>query len=68
MSAIVLQRLIGHTDISITLNTYTSVFNKFKENELNKVLEYYQTNSIAIMLTTNNIEEIEVNIEDDMEM
>lgn len=68
MSAVVLQRLIGHTNISITLNTYTSVFNKFKENELNKVLEYYQTNSIAIMLTTNNIEEMEVNIEDDMEM
>lgn len=68
MSAVVLQRLIGHTDISITLNTYTSVFNKFKENELNKVLEYYQTNSIAIMPTTNNIEEMEVNIEDDMEM
>lgn len=68
MSAVVLQRLIGHTDISITLNTYTSVFNKFKENELNKVLEYYQTNLIAIMPTTNNIEEMEVNIEDDMEM
>lgn len=68
MSAVVFQRLIGHPDISITLNTYTSVFNKFKENELNKVLEYYQTNSIAIMLTTNNIEEMEVNIDDDMEM
>ncbi len=67
MSAVVLQRLIGHTDISITLNTYTSVFNKFKENELNKVLEYYQTNSIAI-IPTNNIKEMEVNIEDDMEM
>lgn len=67
MSAVVLQRLIGHTDISITLNTYTSIFNKFKENELNKVLEYYQTNSIAIM-PTNNIEEMEVNIEDDLEM
>lgn len=67
MSAVVLQRLIGHTDISITLNTYTSVFNKFKENKLNKVLEHYQTNSIAI-IPTNNIKEMEVNIEDDMEM
>ena len=68
MSAVVLQRLIGHTDISITLNTYTSVFNKFKENELNKVLEYYQINSISLMPNTEKIEEMEVVDEDDMEM
>ena len=40
MSAVVLQRLMGHTDIKITLNTYTSVFNDYKESELNKVAKY----------------------------
>ena len=33
VNAVVLQRLLGHTDISITLNTYTSVFNLFKDIE-----------------------------------
>lgn len=40
ISAVVLQRLMGHTDIKITLNTYASVFNKFKEDELVKVNNY----------------------------
>lgn len=49
MSAVVLQRLIEHTDISNTLNTYTSVFNRFKESELEKVMEYYKTNSFLLL-------------------
>lgn len=40
MSPVALQRLMGHTDISITLNTYTSVFNRYKEEEINKVNKY----------------------------
>ena len=32
---------MGHTDISITLNTYTSVFDKYKDTELEKVNNYY---------------------------
>ena len=40
MNAVVLQRLMGHTDVKITLNTYTSVFNEFKEDEINKVTKY----------------------------
>ncbi len=36
MTAVVLQRLMGHKDVTVTLNTYTSVFNKFKEDELEK--------------------------------
>lgn len=40
MPAVVLQRLLGHKDVTITLNTYTHVFNKFKEKELDKVNEY----------------------------
>ncbi len=40
MSAVVLSRLLGHADIETTLNTYTSVFNKFKDNEIQKYLNY----------------------------
>lgn len=38
---ITIKRLMGHKDISVTLNTYTSVFDKFKEREINKVNQYY---------------------------
>ena len=48
MRAVALQRLMGHTDISVTLNTYTSIFNKYKEQELEKVNEYYLNNDILI--------------------
>lgn len=41
MSAVALQRLMGHNDVSVTLNTYTSVFNKYKKEELEKVNNYY---------------------------
>ena len=34
MSDVVLSKLLGHKDIQTTLNTYTSVFNKFKEDEI----------------------------------
>ena len=58
------------TDISITLNTYTSVFNRFKESELEKVMEYYKTNSLGLEPIKNEeiVENKEVEIEDDMEM
>ena len=46
MRAVALQRLMGHTDVSVTLNTYTSVFNKYKESELQKVNDYYLSNDI----------------------
>ena len=41
MAPVVVQRLMGHKDISVTLNTYTSVFDKFKEREIDKVNQYY---------------------------
>lgn len=46
MRAVAVQRLMGHTDISVTLNTYISIFNKYKEQELEKVNEYYLNNDI----------------------
>ncbi|MBQ9298111.1 MAG: site-specific integrase [Clostridia bacterium] len=42
ISPVVLQRILGHKDIETTLNTYTSVFNKFKEEEIEKVNTYLE--------------------------
>lgn len=41
VAPVVVQKMMGHTDVSITLNTYTSVFDKFKEKEIEKVNKYY---------------------------
>ena len=41
MQPVVLQRLMGHKDISVTLNTYTDVLNEFKNEEIEKVNNYY---------------------------
>ena len=51
VSPVVVQRLMGHKDISVTLNTYTSVFDKYKEKELDKVNQYY----IEENLINNNL-------------
>ena len=40
MSAKVLQQNLGHKKIQTTLDTYTSVFNKFQEDE-NKKYDLY---------------------------
>lgn len=78
VNAVVLQRLMGHTDISITLNTYTSVFNRFKENELEKVMNLYKDNLLGIIpekqftnekdLNNEEIKIKEIEEEDDEEM
>lgn len=66
MSAVAVQKLAGHNDVSTTLNTYASVFNKYKEEELKKVNNYYMNNELMIdenkLLLKNNDNEI-----DDME-
>ena len=53
MRAVALQRLMGHKNVAVTLNTYTSIFNKYKEAELEKVNEYYMNNQI--LLPNNNL-------------
>ena len=53
MTAVVLQRLMGHKDVSVTLNTYTSVFNKFKEDELEKVNNYLNNNQLNFVNSGN---------------
>lgn len=57
MAPVVVQRLMGHKDISVTLNTYTSVFDKFKENEIDKVNKYYMNENLISNNKTNQLEE-----------
>lgn len=57
MRGVALQRLMGHTDISVTMNTYTSVFNKYKEAELEKVNNYYMNNAIISSTQPTLLEE-----------
>jgi integrase len=49
MTPVVLQRLMGHTDIKVTLNTYTSIFNKFKQDEIEKVNAYFDKNKFGLL-------------------
>lgn len=44
MEATVLQKLLGHKNIQTTLNTYTTVFDKFRNNELDKSISYMLKN------------------------
>ena len=65
MRPVALQRLMGHTDVAITLNTYTTIFNKYKEQELEKVNNYYISNSILsssplLNNVSNNIDDQEL--------
>ena len=46
MRAVALQRLMGHKDVSVTLNTYTSIFNRYKEAEMERVNQYYIDNAL----------------------
>lgn len=41
ISPVVLQRILGHKDIQVTLNTYTSVFHDFKEKEMEKINNFF---------------------------
>ncbi len=42
----VLQKLLGHTEVSITINTYTSIFDKYKKDEFDKFLDYKKLNNL----------------------
>ena len=60
---------MGHKDIRVTLNTYTSVLNQYKLEELNKVAQYYvDKDFLAFPEETNNIiqlDKTEYIVEDD---
>lgn len=48
MAPVVVQRLMGHKDIGVTLNVYTSVFDKFKQSEIDKVNKYYMEENLIL--------------------
>ena len=48
MPANVLQRLLGHSDISITLDTYCSVFDKYRNEHLAEADKYMRANDLSI--------------------
>ena len=48
MPAKVLQKILGHSDISITLNVYCSVFEKYRNEHLAIADEYMKANNLAI--------------------
>lgn len=47
MSSVALQKILGHADIKTTLSIYTSVFNRFKEDEIKKLTEYLESKEIT---------------------
>ncbi len=48
MPAKVLQKILGHTDIGITLNVYCSVFEKYGSEHIAVADEYMRANNLAI--------------------
>lgn len=47
MSAKVLQKKLGHTDIKVTMNTYADVFSQFEDTEDEKLTKYLQSIDLA---------------------
>ena len=54
MDAVVVQKLMGHRDIMVTLNTYTSVFDKYKASQVDKVNQYYLDENITMLDKISN--------------
>ena len=46
MSPVAVQKLMGHEDLSVTMNTYVSVLNKFKTDELKKLNFFYNKEAV----------------------
>ena len=46
MKAKALQKILGHKKIETTLDTYTSVFKEFSQDELEKVTNYLQVKGL----------------------
>ena len=61
MAPIVVKKLMGHKDIRVTLNTYTSVYDSFKERELEKVNNYFMNENMieTVKVLEEGVKEIE---------
>jgi site-specific recombinase XerD len=46
MQAKALQKILGHKKIQTTLDTYTSVFKEFSQNEMEKVTQYFEAQGL----------------------
>lgn len=60
MKAIVLSKLLGHSDVSVTLRTYVDVFKEFEAKNTQKADEYY--NELNLFSKKVDIEENEQEI------
>jgi integrase len=47
MTAVVLAKKLGHKDVSITLNTYTSVFSKFEDTQDDRLIKCLETENLC---------------------
>ena len=65
MAPVVVQKLMGHTDIKVTLNTYTSVYDEFKAREVEKVNDYYMRENM--LRSVELLQEDYLNSQDDIE-
>ena len=43
----VLQKLLGHTDIRVTMDTYADVFDVYRDNEIQKLSDYLKKIDLA---------------------
>lgn len=55
MQPTVVQRNMGHTDISVTLNIYADVFDEFKQKEQEKFNQYFMDNVRAFNSFSNRL-------------
>lgn len=55
MPANVLQKILGHTDIKTTLDTYCDVFNEFEKQHRDNTFEYLKNNNLLIFTTNSTI-------------
>ena len=60
MPAKVLQQLLGHTDIRITLDTYTSAFEKYQNDNINLATEYLKKNGLTINKNNNGSQAVAI--------
>ena len=63
MQPTVVQRNMGHTDVSVTLNVYADVFDEFKQKEQEKFNDYFININAFKQIPENTTEDEE--IEDD---
>lgn len=49
MTAVVLAKKLGHKDVSITLNTYTSVFAKFEDTQDDRFIDYLEKENLIAL-------------------